>query len=41
MSKIVDIVVPSVGESVTEIWEVHLHKQVGDYVQEGEIFLWR
>ena len=39
MSNVVDIVVPSVGESVTEIWEVQLHKKVGEYVQEGEIFL--
>ena len=39
MTKLVDIVVPSVGESVTEIWEVQALKTVGDYVKEGETFL--
>jgi 2-oxoglutarate dehydrogenase E2 component (dihydrolipoamide succinyltransferase) len=39
MSKIVDVVVPAVGESVTEIFEVRILKGVGEYVQEGEVLL--
>jgi 2-oxoglutarate dehydrogenase E2 component (dihydrolipoamide succinyltransferase) len=39
MSKIVDVVVPTVGESVTEIFEVRILKGVGEYVKEGEVLL--
>lgn len=39
MSKIVDVVVPTVGESVTEIFEVRILKGVGEYVTEGEVVL--
>ena len=39
MSKIVDVVVPAVGESVTEIFEVRILKGVGEYVKEGEVLL--
>lgn len=39
MSKIVDVVVPTVGESVTEIFEVRILKGVGEYVTEGEVML--
>ena len=39
MSNIVDVVVPTVGESVTEIFEVRILKGVGEYVKEGEVML--
>ncbi len=39
MSKIVDVVVPTVGESVTEIFEVRILKGVGEYVKEGDVIL--
>ena len=39
MAKIVDVVVPAVGESVAEIVEVRILKNVGDFVQEGDVFL--
>jgi len=39
MSKVVDVVVPTVGESVTEIFEVRILKGVGEYVKEGEVML--
>ena len=39
MSNIVDVVVPTVGESVTEIFEVRILKDVGEYVKEGEVML--
>ena len=39
MSKIVDVVVPAVGESVTEIFEVRILKGVGEYVKEGDVLL--
>ena len=39
MSKIVDVVVPTVGESVTEIFEVRILKGVGEYVREGDVIL--
>ena len=38
MSNIVDVV-PTVGESVTEIFEVRILKGVGEYVKEGEVML--
>lgn len=39
MSTIVDVIVPTVGESVTEIFEVRIIKGVGEYVKEGEVIL--
>ncbi len=39
MSKIADVIVPTVGESVTEIFEVRILKGVGEYVKEGEVML--
>ncbi len=39
MAKTVDVVVPTVGESVSEIVEVRIMKNVGDFVSEGEVFL--
>ena len=37
MSKIVDVIVPTVGESVTEIFEVRILKGIGEYVNAGEV----
>ena len=39
MSKVVDIVVPTVGESVTQIFGVRIVKNVGEYVSQGEVIL--
>lgn len=39
MSKVVDIVVPTVGESVTQIFDVRIVKNVGEYVSQGEVIL--
>ena len=39
MSKVVDIVVPNVGESVTQIFDVRIVKNVGEYVSEGDVIL--
>jgi|GEM_PF-455605 len=36
---VVDVIVPTVGESVTEIFEVRILKGVGEYVKEGEVIL--
>ena len=39
MSKIADIVVPNVGESVTQIFEVRILKNVGEYVSKGGVII--
>lgn len=39
MANIVDVVVPKVGESVSEIVEVRILKNVGEFVQQGDVFL--